>query len=154
MMLTTLKLLKCRWLIFQNVVHLRTLKKPQIFKNLNKTADVKRRGKFLSILCLTRMFYITYINKILDWDKNEEIRITFLQVGKLHLHKLYQNKHFSTSGMISPNSKRKIFSCSLTIILFNHLLGVLKCLLVSPCPTLHIISIAFFVCNSKAGIYA
>ena len=110
--------------------------------------------RFLSILRLTRMFYITYINKILDWGKAEKTRMTFLQVGKLHLHKLYQNKHFSTSGMISPNSKRIIFSCSLTIILFNHLLALLKCLLVSPCPTLHISSITFFVCNSKAGVYA
>ena len=64
--------------------------------------------KFLSILHLARMFYIIYIKKIFDWSKNEYIGITFLQVGKLHLHKLCQNKHFSTTGSISPNSKENI----------------------------------------------
>ena len=38
------------------------------------------------------------------------IGITFLQVGKLRLHKLCQNKHFSTADTISPDSKRKTFS--------------------------------------------
>ena len=45
--------------------------------------------------------------------------------AKLRLHILCKNKHFSTANTISPNSKRKTFSCSLTIILFNHLLGLL-----------------------------
>ena len=43
--------------------------------------------------------------------------------GQLRLQKLCSNKHFSTAGTISPNSKRKTFSCSTSIILFNHKLG-------------------------------
>ena len=51
--------------------------------------------KFLSILRLARMFYIIYT--------------TFLQVGKLRLHKLCQNKHFSTAGMIRLIQEEKHF---------------------------------------------
>ena len=36
-------------------------------------------------------------------------RVTFLQVGKLRLHKLCQNKHFSTAGRIGPIQKEKLF---------------------------------------------
>ena len=45
-----------------------------------------------------------------------------------------QNKHFNTTITISPNSKRKTFSCSLAIILFNHLylLDLLKYVSVFP----------------------
>ena len=98
------------------------LQKALNFKKFEQNADVKIRGNFqyfgsfLSILRLARMFYIIYIKKIFDWSKNEQIKITFLQVGKLRVHKLCQNKHFSTAGTISPNSKRKTFFCSLTII--------------------------------------
>ena len=53
-------------------------------------------------------------------------------MGKLRLHKLCQNEQFSTAGTISPNSKRKSFSLSPTIILFNHLHGLLKYVLVFP----------------------
>ena len=45
---------------------------------------------------------------------------------------IMQNKHFSTTSAVSPNSKTKTFSCSITIILFDHLLGFLKYLLVFP----------------------
>ena len=70
--------------------------------------------------------YIIFIKKIFDWSKNEKIGTTFLQVGKLRLHKFCQNKHFSTASTISPNSKQKTFSCSLSIILFNHKIGLSK----------------------------
>ena len=69
--------------------------------------------KFLSILSLARMFCIIYIKKIFDWSKNGQIRITFFQVSKPRLHKLCQNKHFSTADTISPNLKSKTCSSSL-----------------------------------------
>ena len=46
MMHTILKFLKCRWLIFQNIVSFSTCKKPQVTRNLNKTVDVKSGGNF------------------------------------------------------------------------------------------------------------
>ena len=58
--------------------------------------------------------------------------MTFLQVGKLRLHKLCRNKHSSTAGAINPNSKRKTFSCFLSIILFNHKLSLSKYVLFFP----------------------
>ena len=44
MMHTVLKFRKCRWLISKNIAHFLTLKKSQISRNLNKTADVKMGG--------------------------------------------------------------------------------------------------------------
>ena len=84
---------------------------------MSKLQETFTIRKFLSILPLARMFYIICIQKIFDWSKNELVGISFLQVGKLGLHKLGQNKHFSTVGTITPNLRRKAFSCSLTIIL-------------------------------------
>ena len=73
------------------------------------------------------------------------IEITFLQVGKLRLHKLRQNKHFSTAGRINSNSKRKTFSWSPTIILFSHLLGLLKYVLVFPYLGVFPVSLVIFL---------
>ena len=53
-------------------------------------------------------------------------RDNFSAGGKLRLQKLCRNKHFSTVGTISPNLKRKTFSCFPSIILFNHKLGLFK----------------------------
>ena len=53
-------------------------------------------------------------------------------MGKLRLHTLCQNKHFSTAGTISPNSERKTFSCSLSIIRISHKVGLSKSVLVFP----------------------
>ena len=52
--------------------------------------------------------------------------------AKISRPKVCQNKHFSTAGTISPNSKRKTFSCSLGIILFNHKLSLSKEVFVFP----------------------
>ena len=52
-----------------------------------------------------------YTQKIFDWTKYKKIGITFIQVGKLCLHKLCQNKHFSTTGTIKVQiQKEKTFS--------------------------------------------
>ena len=132
MMHTLLKVLKCRWLVSQNITYFSTCKKPINFWKFKQSCRCQKWTKlsifrkFLSSLCLARLFYIKYIRKLFAWSKNEQIGITFLQVGKLRLHKLCQNKHFSTAGTISPNSKRKTFSCSPSVILFNHKLGLFK----------------------------
>ena len=74
---TILKFLKCGWLISQNIANVSTCKNPYISRNLNKTVNVKSEGNFqyfrsfLSILRLTRLFYIIYIKKIFHWSKNE-----------------------------------------------------------------------------------
>ena len=76
MMHTILKVLKCRWVISQNMANFSTCKNPQISRNLNKTVDVKSGGNFqyfgsfLRILRLARLLYVMYIKKIFDWSKN------------------------------------------------------------------------------------
>ena len=143
---------------------------------MSKLEETFSISDVLGILCLARMFYIIYIKQIFDWNKNEQIGITFLQVGKQIMHKLCQNKHFNTAGTVSPNSKKqnvfllpkchsfqpfiwlikisfsfslpRAFSCrflfqllswrSLMLLFWNQ----------------HIISMAFFVYSSKAGVQA
>ena len=46
MMHIILKFLECKWLISHNIAHFQFAKNPKIFRNLNKTADVKIRGNF------------------------------------------------------------------------------------------------------------
>ena len=54
------------------------------------------------------------------------LRGNFSAGGKLSLQKLCRNKHFSAAGTISLNSKRETLSCSSSIILLNHKLGLFK----------------------------
>ena len=71
-------------------------------------------------------------------------------MGKLRLHKLCRNEHFGTTGTITPNSKRKTFSCSISIILFNHKLGLSKYVLVFPCHRLFPgSSVALWTCHKS-----
>ena len=126
MMHTILKFFKCRWFILHSIAYFSACKKPLNFWKFERNCrcqNERKRSvfrKFLSILRLTRMPYIIYIKKVFDWSKSEYLGITFLQVGELCLHKLCQSKHFGTARTTSPNSKRKTFSCFLSIILFNH----------------------------------
>ena len=84
---------------------------------MNKTVDVKMRGNFQYFRNF-KIFHVWLACSTLHSSRKSLIGAkrlnsdNFLQVGKLVLHKLCQNKHFSTAGRISPNSKRKTFSCS------------------------------------------
>ena len=134
--------------------------------------------------------YFTFGQVVLHYIHQENLwleqkwvnRGNFSAGGKLRMQKLCRNKHFSTAGTISPNSKRKTFSCSPSIIFFNHKLGLFEkvfafpylgvfpgspvILLWSALPASQleisnvaliilksiIISMTYFVCNSKAGV--
>ena len=105
------------------------------FFNLHKTPKFLKIELKLQMSKLEKPFsisevfeYYTFGQDVLHYIHEENLRLeqkrvnrdNILQVGKLRLHKLCQNKDFSTAGTMSPNSKRKIFSCSPSIILFNY----------------------------------
>ena len=84
--------------------------------------------------------YFTFGQAVLHYIHQENLwleqkwvnRDNFSANGKLRLQKLCRIKHFSTAGTISPNSKRRTFSCSPSINLSNHKLGFFKWVLVFP----------------------
>ena len=67
---TVLKLLKCRWLISQNIANFSTCKNPKIARNLNKTVDVKSGGNF-NILEVFK--YFTFGQVVLHYIHQENL---------------------------------------------------------------------------------